>query len=58
MNENLIPQVIIDLVTKFLAAQDSTPESHNLEMRLNDIEQYIDSAFKTKIEQKKARQRK
>jgi hypothetical protein len=58
MNENLIPQVIIDLVTKFLAAQDSTTESHSLELRLNDIEQYIDSAFKQKIEQKKARQRK
>lgn len=58
MNENLIPQVIIDLVTKFLASEDSTMESHNLELRLNDIEQYIDSAFRTKIEAKKARQRK
>lgn len=47
MNENLIPQVVIDLGQKYLAAEDSS-EKTNVELRINDIIEYLESIKKVK----------
>ena len=48
MNENLIPQVIIDLVDKYLHSGLGSSEEINLSLRINDIMEYLDSAKKQK----------
>jgi hypothetical protein len=47
MNENLIPQVVLDLAQKYVAATDSN-ELTNLEMRINDIVEYLESVRRLK----------
>ena len=44
MNENLIPQVIIDLVQKYHESKDVN-EKTALEMRLNDTLNYLQVAL-------------
>jgi hypothetical protein len=56
MNENLIPQVIVDLVQKYMRCED-IHEKYSLEMRINDVARYLDSALTAK-KQKKDRQSK
>jgi hypothetical protein len=45
MNENLIPAVIIDLVTKYKAAKDIN-EKTALENRLTDIRNYLNEVLR------------
>jgi len=47
MNENLIPQVVLDLAVKYVNATDSN-ELANLEMRINDVIQYLESVQRAK----------
>jgi hypothetical protein len=57
MNENLIPQVVLDLAVKYVNATDSN-ELSNLEMRINDIVEYLESVRRAKkVKDKKATQR-
>ena len=47
MNENLIPQVVLDLAVKYVNATDSN-ELANLDMRINDIIEYLESVRRAK----------
>jgi len=47
MNENLIPQVVLDLAAKYVVATDSN-EVANLDMRINDIIEYLESVRRAK----------
>ena len=47
VNENLIPEIVINLVAKYSKTKDVN-EKYQLEMRLTDIRNFIDSFLKEK----------
>jgi hypothetical protein len=51
MNENLIPQVVIDLAVKYATSTDIN-EATRLETRINDIVEYLESVRRAKSKKK------